>query len=134
MAEQHKSITAGVSFVARTGERHDIINLSPTPLDKAHSLKLRSGIPEWFSFSGLKHSLKGVSQAIYSFVKVGTVFSSSERTSRIMAALGLSFVLVFLIFFVALQLQRAVILRAFEEAEKDAPRISSLPSDAAVAN
>ena len=112
----------GSSFVSR---RSQVIDLNTTPLDRAHNLKLRTGFSDYFSLAGLKHRLHRYSQDFYSFVKLHTLFASSERSSRVLAALGLSVVLIFLIFFVALQLQRAVIMRAFEEAEKDAPRITT---------
>ena len=101
------------------------------PMDRANNLKLRAGIDNFFSLAGLKHRISNYSRDFYSFVKIRMLLISSDRSSRIMAALGLSVVLIFLIFFIALQLQRAVILRAFEESEKDAPRI---PYSAAVAN
>ena len=104
---------------------------SDYPMDRVNNLKLRAGIDNVFSFAGFKHRLTSYSREFYSFFKVKMLLISSDRSSRILAALGLSVVLIFLIFFIALQLQRAVILRAFEDSEKDAPRI---PYAAAVAN
>ena len=118
----------GSSFVSR---RSQVIDLNTTPLDRAHNLKLRTGYTDFFSLAGFKHRIQQYSQDFYSFVKLHTLFASSDRSSRVLAALGLSVALIFLIFFVALQLQRAVIMRAFEEAEKDAPRITTQYTPAA---
>jgi len=119
------------SFVNRAADRSQLLN----PLDRAHSLKLRTGFDGFFgSFSSVKDVVEGYFRDTYSFIRLRALIIDNDRTSRIIAALGLSVVLIFLIFFVALQLQRAVIMRAFAESEKDAPRVPQSVSSQAVAN
>jgi len=102
--------------------RHSAESFVGTPLDRAHSLKLRTGVGiSEFSFANPEN----YATTVYSFLKVRTLLISSNRSARVLTAVGLSVALIFLIFFIALQLQKAVIMRAFEEAEKDAPRIQT---------
>jgi hypothetical protein len=57
----------------------------------------------------------------FSIFRLKSFAKSTARTTRVVSAVGLSFMLVFLIFVLAIQLQRAVILGAFEDAEHQEP-------------
>ena len=106
----------------------------PSPFDRVNDRVVRSGYHsgDLFSFSAISRKLQSYKHSFFTFVKLKTIVMSSTRSSRIMCALGLSVSLIFLIFFIALQLQRAVIMKAFEDAEKDQPKMKA--PDAAVAN
>ena len=95
--------------------------------DDAHLESSRSSVVE---------SLDSMSLGLLSLLRLKAFAKASPRSTRVTAAIGLAFMLVFFVFFLAVQLQRAVINEANIEAESQEPvlyRDSSIFTDAAKA-
>jgi hypothetical protein len=85
---------------------------------------------------GLADNLDSMSLRLFALLRLKALAKSAHRSTRVMAAVGLAFMLVFFILFVAVQLQRAVVTAAYEESENQEPLIyreSSIFTDAAKA-